>query len=241
MDWIRNPISGIATAVTISGMYVGSLYLWNFLLGRRDRSRDDPVVICQRIVSVTVSTYLSVMIHNQYVGNYWAPPPFSLVSLGRTVCLLSVLMAGPIYAYEGRFPPLADSSLVNLRNLVVAPITEEIVFRDIILRVLTYSGVPRSVVVGLVGPMLFSSTHLHHYLGKNAAASDIVPHVIMTAFFSWIASYFLLTGSVWDAIVVHSMCNYIGNPSCGNLRVHVMGVVGFLTVIYLEHQSVASI
>jgi len=109
-----------------------------------------------------------------------------------------------------------------LRNLVAAPISEEIVFRGVMVAVLRpfYKGTWGIV---FVAPLFFAPAHLHHALVKMRSGfhlADIVFESLLqltyTYIFACIATLFLLrTGNIWAPILAHMICNYVGLPNLG--------------------------
>lgn len=136
---------------------------------------------------------------------------------------------------------------ILLRNLVVAPITEEVVFRClvIVVSVSSYclppgSGVS-SLTVALVSPAYFSVAHLHHLYEQIRTGNDIYRACIMTAvqltytgIFGIIAAILLVrTGSVASCIVSHVICNTIGLPDVSFTAVPKLGNFIHLRYFYL--------
>ena len=108
------------------------------------------------------------------------------------------------------------------RNLVVAPISEEIVFRAIMVAIL-YPACKSVQTVVLVAPLLFAPAHIHHALVKvysgyavRDAALESVAQLTYTYIFGAIATLLLLrTGTLAAPIVAHVICNYVQLPDLG--------------------------
>jgi prenyl protein peptidase len=137
---------------------------------------------------------------------------------------------------------------VCLRNIVVAPFTEEIAFRGCIASSLATTGMKISVT-SLIAPLFFGTAHLHHALLKLSERQRLSIVLTQTAFqfaytllFGSYATYaFLRTGSIVAVSVSHSFCNGMGLPNLVFLRptsslhkygrlllsAHIIGVVGF--------------
>ncbi|WVR03328.1 hypothetical protein IAU60_000319 [Kwoniella sp. DSM 27419] len=154
--------------------------------------------------------------------------------------LAPVLMAGPMLAMwmDGELPVVGErrhdeslwdrlkrswreAGLIELRNYVVGPITEELVFRSSILSVSILGGLSiKSLTFGT--PLWFGIAHAHHAYdtfkkngGDTAAAIQAVLGSLFqlsyTTLFGWFASYlYLKTGSVVPPIVSHIFCNIMG-------------------------------
>ncbi|WVQ80988.1 hypothetical protein IAT38_003095 [Cryptococcus sp. DSM 104549] len=150
------------------------------------------------------------------------------------------LMLGPLYAmylddalpvlgrreygeslWKGVKRAWAECGLVEVRNYVVAPVTEELVFRSAILSVSILGGLSlKALVFGT--PMWFGIAHAHHALetyrknGKTKqaaimAVAGCLVQLTYTTLFGWFASYlYLRTGSVLPPLTAHIYCNIMG-------------------------------
>jgi membrane protease YdiL (CAAX protease family) len=128
--------------------------------------------------------------------------------------------------------------LIHYRNLIHAPITEEIAFRSLMILVLTSVSCfpsdpapnedPSSCLtnVALVTPAWFAVAHAHHLLEKlfvskmplTSALLSTVIQLTYTSIFGLIASYlFVSTGNLASPIVSHIVCNFFGLPDLGFL------------------------
>jgi prenyl protein peptidase len=199
--------------IGIAFMYVGSLYVWEVLDPAIARlGRDHATVIQRRTISVVVSTILTVVLTSSFTDSSVGVPRTTLKNLVRTASQTCILMTGPIlHAFLiGRAPHSFPNYWVGLRNLIIAPITEEIVFRECFLRILTSSGISSSLAA-LVSPALFALAHVHHTWGTMPVSASLMS-VAHTFVFGWISFYFLIKRSVWDSILAHMVCNAIGLP-----------------------------
>ncbi|KAI0330714.1 Abi-domain-containing protein [Cubamyces sp. BRFM 1775] len=152
-------------------------------------------------------------------------------------CLvIPVLYLGPLYAdwlaetlpfqqrwsIQGNLSPLF-TTLIGLRNYVVGPITEEIVFRACMLAVYHMAGASRTKMIFLT-PFFFGFAHLHHAwdtynrYGRTASAARIAIlstlfQLTYTSLFGFHCAYlFLRTGSLLPPTVSHVFCNIMGFP-----------------------------
>ncbi|OCF33200.1 hypothetical protein I316_05245 [Kwoniella heveanensis BCC8398] len=199
------------------------------------------------------------------------PASFSIWQYG----LAPILMIGPLVAMymdddlpliggrrfgEGCLQKIQrtwrEASLIELRNYVVGPVTEELVFRSTILSVSILGGLPyRSLIFGT--PLWFGIAHAHHALEvyrKNGSTSsaavqailtdsslDTVFQLTYTTLFGWFASYlYLRTGSVIPPLLSHVFCNIMGIyfPSRAATRTpirrifvwgsYIAGIIGFV-------------
>ncbi|WVF66265.1 hypothetical protein IAT40_001005 [Kwoniella sp. CBS 6097] len=195
------------------------------------------------------------------------PSRFSVWDCG----LAPILMAGPLIAmYMDDDLPLVggrkfgegvlqkvqrtwnEAGLIELRNFVVGPVTEELVFRSTIISVSILGGLSfKSLVFGT--PLWFGIAHAHHALEvykKNGSTSSAAIQAIQgclfqlsyTTLFGWFASYlYLRTGSVIPPLLSHVFCNIMGIyfPSRSATRTpirrifvwgsYVAGIAGFIS------------
>ncbi|KAK0185612.1 hypothetical protein F5146DRAFT_1105703 [Armillaria mellea] len=242
--------------------YVGSLYLsknarlsfvaWstNVPEGKsrqrqmNERWRDDADVIRARITAVSLATVASCFLIFQML---W--PLFTLESMLHSLDLAHLvtplIFIGPFYCrylYEvlpfQRYWNTESTikkvvSLPGLRNYLVAPYTEEVVFRACILSIYHLSGISRLAydfsgppVVQFGNSQIFNThlAHFHHawdlynrcgrtWVAAKHAAMAISFQLVYTSFFGSHCAYlFLRTGSVFPAITAHIFCNIMGVP-----------------------------
>jgi prenyl protein peptidase len=134
-------------------------------------------------------------------------------------------------AHFGVFSNLASSSgTLHFRNLVFAPLSEEIVFRGLMVAVMVSEvaaggegGVGQ--ICALV-PAWFALAHVHHLLEKilvqhhpvTSALLSTLVQITYTSIFGVIATYLhLRTGSLAAPITSHVVCNFVGLPDVGFL------------------------
>lgn len=202
------------TCTVLTILYVCSLYLTG-----GDGDRDDPVVIKHRLVGVVISTVMAVFVSGIQSTS---------LSLGSHlygfVWGLAVTLA--VYSFglfrmrlRGTVDNFKVESWGNARNLIIGPVSEEVVFRGCFGRILESSGYSRFVTV-LIATMLFWLAHVHHFWGqfslsKNRARAliSIAAQSAYTAVFSIIA--FLLyykSGSLLACLSAHMTCNALQIP-----------------------------
>ncbi|XP_076912030.1 CAAX prenyl protease 2-like [Bidens hawaiensis] len=130
------------------------------------------------------------------------------------------------------------------RIYIVAPLTEELVFRACMISLLLCGGFkPYSVI--LLSPVLFSLAHLNHllefYMQQDTSllrASMIVGFQLgYTVIFGSYASFlFVRTGHIAAPLVSHMFCNIMGLPAFFSRRtwlVSVGFVAGVISFVYL--------
>ncbi|KAG6477006.1 hypothetical protein ZIOFF_066256 [Zingiber officinale] len=133
------------------------------------------------------------------------------------------------------------------RNYVVAPFTEELVFRACMIPLLLCGGFGTSSIIFL-SPVFFSLAHLNHFLElyyqrryRFTKAFLIVGLQLgYTVIFGWFASFlFIRTGNLISPIVAHVFCNVMGLPvlSCPRTKglatlAAAAGVLCFLWLLF---------
>ena len=144
----------------------------------------------------------------------------------------------------------------NIRTVVLAPITEEFVFRSCMAAVLLCSGTWSSGRITFVLPLFFGVAHAHHFYRRvflestpwKTAVLMCVFQFTYTSLFGIYATFvYLRTGHLIAAVLCHCFCNWNGFPDTGWLtnkhdiaRPHmkviglsyVVGIVGFYFGLY---------
>jgi prenyl protein peptidase len=201
----------VAASLGLSTAYVAILYV---LPGK---ARDEPATIRQRVVAVSAVTLVAplavyALANVDPAGEHlWSLIGLRVRGISNTLGLTMLLFAGPLLqeCANGQLePPTAD--LLALRNLVVAPITEEILFRGCILPLMLPAvGATKAV---LLSPLFFGVAHLHHvFQGKHPLACLF--QFVYTTVFGWLTCFFFVrTGSVLGPIACHAFCNFMGFP-----------------------------
>ncbi|KAI6041423.1 CAAX protease self-immunity-domain-containing protein [Pisolithus marmoratus] len=219
---------------------------------KHERWRDDPDVIRARLVAVSIATIMCCVIAagpvREIAGNEldrFTLFRSTLSHLGITFSGLlpffvtPVLYLGPLYSrflvgtlpfqrnwtYQEDFVPVFYS-VTGIRNYVVAPITEEVVFRACVLSGYYLANASKARMI-LLSPLAFGAAHIHHgwetYNRYGRSPAALKRAAIGTAFqfayttiFGFYCSYlFLRTGSVFPPIAAHVFCNVMGVPQPG--------------------------
>lgn len=171
--------------------------------------------------------------------------PVNLFDVTRSLLLIAILFAGPLFEDGivngnwrdwislGSFKRVVIDDWVNFRNLVVGPVSEEVVFRSLAVSLYLLAKVePKEIVFKT--PLIFGLAHLHHFnetivkhqkLGRSYLATAMTPSVLLsgliqitfqfayTSLFGMFATFlYLRTGSLYACILAHSFCNYMGLP-----------------------------
>ncbi|KAJ3921359.1 hypothetical protein F5877DRAFT_36242 [Lentinula edodes] len=247
-----------------------------------ERWRDDPDVIRARLIAVTIATVLCITSVCWITQSIPAALPLlglrpsfptSLTSLRHVVAphlITPLLFLGPLYAKFLSFSPrnhwrgnlstrtkLLFCNVTGLRNYIVAPITEEIVFRACVLSVYLLSPTLAASQIGLVltTPLNFGVAHLHHAwdtynrLGRTTVALKrailiSLFQMVYTTLFGALCTYLFLQThySVLVPITAHIFCNIMGFPDFREdlrlgegdgrkgvvIAAYLLGVVGFV-------------
>lgn len=206
-------------------------------------SRDAPSVIRARIRAVTLSCLggsilvLYLILSNSsaslmqalHVLGWW---PISPGDVLRSLLLTAILFIGPLFERgiaEGEWRDWIRGSRVaetlhgwiGWRNYIAGPVTEEIMFRSIIIAVHLLAKVSSGRIVFLV-PLYFGIAHVHHFYEFRLTHPDTsillallrsIVQFTYTTIFGWFANFlYLRTGSLPVVIIVHSFCNWCGLP-----------------------------
>ena len=120
-------------------------------------------------------------------------------------------------------------SWTGYRNLLIAPVTEEFVFRALTIPLFLFTKISSTRIV-FITPLIFGLAHIHHLFAfvqartpsdRRLPPAQIIVHgllmsafqFIYTSFFGFFAAFvFLRTGNLWAIVVAHSFCNHMGVP-----------------------------
>ncbi|KAJ8246776.1 hypothetical protein GJAV_G00255280 [Gymnothorax javanicus] len=237
--------SSVLSCLVLACAYVGSLYVW-----RSDLPRDHPSVIKRRFTSVLVVSTLSPVFVWTWKEITGARPAHSLLALmgirmegivaGAILPLLltMALFLGPLIqlaidcpwsfidgikvVIDPSFWALCVSDMRWLRNQVVAPLTEELVFRASMLPMLVPCAGPNTAI--LTCPLFFGVAHFHHVIELLRFRQGSVSAIFLSAVFqffytgifgAYTAFIFIRTGHLIGPVLCHSFCNYMGFPAVG--------------------------
>ncbi|KAH9848746.1 hypothetical protein C2E23DRAFT_937423 [Lenzites betulinus] len=163
--------------------------------------------------------------------------------------LCETLPAQRRWSVRTNFLPLFQT-WVGVRNYIVGPITEEVVFRACMLAVYHMAGTSRGKLIFLT-PLAFGAAHLHHAwdtynrFGRTASAARVAMlttlfQLAYTSLFGFHCAYlFLRTGSLLPPTISHIACNILGLPQYAlHLRIfptrrriiqlaYVLGILGY--------------
>jgi len=228
---------GITLASINAFLYVGMFYVWKRL------PRDHIYTVTRRGSSTAVTCALSwytVAKYHQYIcsdsenGDECLSVRYFLgiryqklfLAFGTSVVLTAILFAGPVafvfvsQEWPWRMKCDFHSWILLLRDTVIAPLSEEWVFRACSIALLSLDGWQANSIVALT-PVLFGAAHLHHFLElKNLlgvdmqkALSIVCFQMLYTTVFGWFAAWlFVRTGHFVAPVGAHMFCNILGFP-----------------------------
>ncbi|KAL1992923.1 hypothetical protein VTN49DRAFT_3679 [Thermomyces lanuginosus] len=223
--------------------YVAPFYLSKSTRPSPTLSRDAPSVIRSRIRIVTLTCIFStvaalvIAVEKGDIAiseavrllGYW---PIDLGDIVRSLFLVMILFAGPLFEsgiadgdwkvwVRGQGLRETLQSWIGFRNFVAGPVTEEIIFRSVIISFHVLARISPERIVAY-SPLYFGIAHGHHFYEfrlthpetpVSAALFRSVFQFGYTTVFGWLAAFlYLRTGSLPAVILVHSFCNWCGLP-----------------------------
>ncbi|GAM40809.1 hypothetical protein TCE0_041f13445 [Talaromyces pinophilus] len=224
--------------------YVVPFYISKTTRPSPSLSRDAPSVIRSRVRAVSMACVASTVFVLVLIAlkgdNTWLPEalnllgwwPIGIVEIIKSLLLTAILFSGPLFergvAEDGwkswiRGEGLSETlrSWIGFRNYVAGPITEEIIFRSIIITLHLLAKMSPGRIV-FVSPLYFGIAHVHHFYEFRLTHPDTPIAAILfrsifqfgyTTVFGWFAAFlYLRTGSLPAVILVHSFCNWCGLP-----------------------------
>ncbi|KAM9729001.1 CAAX prenyl protease 2-like [Menidia menidia] len=240
----------VLSCLLLACVYVGSLYVWRTIL-----PRDHTSAIKRRCASVLLVSALSPALLRAWM--HWADvsvevPVWELMGVRvegffpaaiLPLSLTMVFYLGPIVhsaldnpdGFTGELQAALDvqrwrlcaRDAVWLRNQVVAPLTEELVFRGAMLPMLLPCAGPTAAV--LTAPLFFGVAHFHHIIEQRRLGKDSMSVILLvaglqflytTVFGAFTAFVFLRTGHLVGPVLCHSFCNSQGLPDVGSALQH---------------------
>lgn len=158
--------------------------------------------------------------------------PLQVGDLAKCCALTLLLYLGPLFEKIFIEHDMADfrggrkvveslSSWQGYRNYVAGPITEEVIFRSVLVPLHLLAKVSPTKIIFLT-PLYFGIAHVHHFYEFTLTHphTPLLPALSRSFFqfgyttlFGWFADFiFLRTGSVYACIIIHSFCNWVGLP-----------------------------
>mmetsp|Transcript_13758 Transcript_13758/g.22721 ORF Transcript_13758/g.22721 Transcript_13758/m.22721 type:complete len:288 (-) Transcript_13758:374-1237(-) len=243
----------VASCGLLSGLYVTSLYVWTLKRGAKLRHRDEPIEILQRFASVffvciaSVAYVQIILISGTELSlahclGFRKENLFSAIVVPM-LPLLSLFL-GPIVMSSIDWVNYASSlgffstttkhvrtmatDLLTMRNLVVGPVSEELVFRACMALFLSSARFSHTHVV-LISLFFFGIAHLHHVIqhvhkgGRTLREGwlEVLFQLVYTSLFGAYAMHlFLATGHFIAPLLAHVFCNFMGLPEFHRIPGH---------------------
>ena len=114
----------------------------------------------------------------------------------------------------------------GIRNMLVAPLVEEVIFRACTITPYLHSTAYTSGQVSMaticwMTPLFFGLAHVHHAFQmirskvnpKRILIQTTFQFLYTTLFGAYVSLWYIQTRSIWAVILLHSFCNYMGLPS----------------------------
>eukprot|EP00037_Helgoeca_nana_P015397 m.143758 g.143758 ORF g.143758 m.143758 type:complete len:302 (+) comp22999_c0_seq2:26-931(+) len=246
--------AAIGACLGASTVYVGVLYYVTPKEHRHGWSRDDPAVIRRRALAVSAVTVLSPLglaaisapdVLGKTVLEHMGLSVFSSLSHALKASLIPLglnvaLFLGPLIQryLDGDDDDGSLSSISSpyfdwlfLRNIVVAPVTEEIVFRGWMVPVLT-PIVGSGGLLCVTAPLVFGIAHLHHAI-EGVPLPVVLAQFGYTSVFGGITTYlFAATGHTAGPILCHAFSNFMGFPPFNEISGHAQWVTPTAPVFF---------
>lgn len=220
--------------------------------------RDAPSVIRARIRAVSSACVISSVVvlyiiltfghasalEALHLLGWW---PIQLLDIVKTLLLCMILFIGPLFEQgvaKGRFWSWIKGehiretlgSWIGWRNLIAGPVSEELMFRSLVIPLHILAKVDPTRIV-FITPLYFGIAHIHHFYEfvlthpespLLAAFVRTLLQFTYTSLFGFFAAFvFLRTGSLYAAIIAHSFCNWTGLPRFwGRLKVEAGESIG---------------
>lgn len=242
--------TALLCGLLFTAFFIAPFYLSQTLRATSLTSRDAPAVIKARVRAVGLSCVVSAAVTVYVLVSYGhctprdvlrllAIWPINLIDCAKTPVLLSILFVGPLYEKilidsgwrDWNFVTFKEKFFTDprgLRNHVVAPWAEELVFRSLVVSLHLVAKVSPTRIV-FTTPLIFGAAHIHHLVefmrsGMASGESSFVKILLIgtarsffqftyTTFFGFFAAFlYLRTGNLFAAVTAHTFCNFMGFP-----------------------------
>ncbi|XP_018913305.1 CAAX prenyl protease 2 isoform X2 [Bemisia tabaci] len=226
-----NCISSVLACLILATTFVGSLYVW-----KSPHSRNHPSVIKQRFLSGFFMTFISpvflwLFLPKEILQKNSIPEllgfrlPGLIQALVIPLLLTVILFLGQVAdaafrGFKNIFSECRDFSepqiWIWLRNYIVAPLSEEVIFRACMLPLLLTCFKPMAAV--FICPLFFGTAHFNRLAERVLAGVDF-KHAFLFSFFQFIyttifgaysAYLFVRTGHFVPSFLAHVFCNIMG-------------------------------
>lgn len=124
------------------------------------------------------------------------------------------------------------------REIIYAPLIEEILYRGIIFQILN-TQIDNVFYAALISSVLFGISHLRHLLEKETyedlsiTTKQVLFQVCFTTVFGLYASMvYFQTKSLLSSIILHMFCNFLGLPKFSYTQIKDKELVNRITTYY---------
>ncbi|KAJ1822688.1 CAAX prenyl protease [Coemansia sp. RSA 2599] len=249
--WLEQPSVSAAVAISVvfGALFVASIYLVSAIFAAPDASvhdRNHPHVVKQRIrgaaIATAVSLGLSALLLRQWgqkgvVASLGLDPARIAPSVLVATVLTATIYLGPLvldyldggveWASLRRVPETLWNQPLAMRNFVVGPVTEELVFRSSVVSLWAAAGMSANRSIFL-SPLIFGLAHIHHAVSQYRDGRPLkfvlfgtTFQFVYTTLFGWFAvALFVRTKSIAGPICAHAFCNYQGLPDFSRAEGH---------------------
>lgn len=214
------------------GMLVSCAYVLPFYV-IPSASRDVPSTICYRSMAVAISAVVAIVVVYVCTNDCTTSMPQRLGlkldwrDIALPIILFCTLFGGPLLQIclqrkRGIPLPYMQAPIhIVVRNLAVAPLTEEVVFRACLCCLLAAGKQPLQTII-FCAPLFFGMCHLHHMLDmvhhrgfswKAAACTQAFQFSYSYVFGVLATCIFMSTASLSSPLLLHVACNWIGFPN----------------------------
>lgn len=206
--------------------------------------RHAPATIMRRLVSIILSTCISIFIvylYSRYRSNKsWIELILSfrlrklkIKDIFWPLIITATIFLGPIiddvlswrWTRNRALPGRGRFDVwMFLRNWLIGPLIEEIVFRCINCTLLS-NDFPTHYNV-IISGLLFGAAHFHPQIMQHVfldmerqlLVDSLLQFMYTSAFGMYVASIFMKTRSLWPGTIVHIFCNAMGLPTGDIIR-----------------------
>jgi prenyl protein peptidase len=241
----------VGYAVLCALMFVSSLYVrGDVRVSRNDRSE-----VKRRMVAVSVAAVIGIVLLRVAYDSEQCKYTFlslcgvrfdqsALVAIAALMLHVVLLFAGPLVQewYEGYDEDWRNWSLLDVRNLVFAPVLEEVVFRALVCAALRIGAGWSAERTVIVSSLLFGAAHMHHIvhhvvverIAWSRAAVAVLGQFLYTTLFGLYTAYvYVQYGHLLAVCLLHSFCNRMGFPDVLGAREHVGVAVAYVVGLAL--------
>eukprot|EP00052_Salpingoeca_macrocollata_P020990 m.178729 g.178729 ORF g.178729 m.178729 type:complete len:262 (+) comp21424_c8_seq2:174-959(+) len=242
--------ASFALCVGMGSAYIGSLYYFT-----RGEDRQNKRTVQKRsAIVVAVAAGCATFLHFIAQPEAGAPSVWEHVGVRSKDLGMAVLfpLATTMVFYFGPFVQdrlsgysfwreIVDNCDWNgFRDVLIAPFTEEFVFRACMMPLLLpHLGVTASV---WLCPPIFGLAHIHHYFTGGVPIPVVLLQSVYTTVFGWYTAFlFGRTNHVVGIALSHCFCNFMGAPNLPAIPKHrykktviatyLLGLAGFIYMV----------